>query len=404
MGVLRCDMAHQKKLWDAGAEGNLDVIQTAISCGANVNMPDEERFGATALHMAAAGGHAAAVKLLCECEARITENDEDGFQAIHQAAREGHTDAILVLIEHKADIEAPALRGVRALHMASRYGHADVVLSLIEEGANVRSTGEDGDTPIHHAAEKGHDAVLKMLISQNANVSVQDNKGNSPLHLAAENRHAGVVATLLEEGASSTVENNAKKTAQALAHSQGHKNVVSVIKAFSPATSTILHILSGIRCVIDQKLDQSESRLCALEAAAGITPSADTVFTSSGGGDCSELTAELETTKNQLQEALAKIKKLVPECPLDDPRKIAATDLFTHLDKDGSGLLDVDEFTVIMRALDPRIDNQGVINTFKKAGVSQALNVDQFYQWIHVMFGKADQGTFDGLIEMFKAA
>lgn len=28
-----------------------------------------------------------------------------------------------------------------------------------------------------------------------------------------------------------------------------------------------------------------------------------------------------------------------------------------------------------MRKLDPRIDNQGVINTFKKAGVQQALRM-----------------------------
>eukprot|EP00656_Telonema_subtile_P035580 TRINITY_DN39556_c0_g1_i1.p1 TRINITY_DN39556_c0_g1~~TRINITY_DN39556_c0_g1_i1.p1 ORF type:complete len:287 (-),score=95.71 TRINITY_DN39556_c0_g1_i1:266-1126(-) len=281
----------------------------------------------------------------------------------------------------------------------------DRVQSLIETKAQVRSTGEDGDTPIHHAAEKGHDAVLKTLIANNANVSVQDNKGTTPLHLAAENRHAGVVATLLEEGASSDVENNNKKTPQQLAHSAGHKNVVSVLKAFSPAPSTILHILSGIRGMIDQKLDYTESRLCALEAKHGITPSEETVFANtSGGAGSSELAAELADTKKELGDALAKIKKLVPECPLNDVRKKAASDLFVKLDKDGGGALDVDEFTVIMRALDPRIDNQGVINTFKKAGVSQALNLDQFYQWIHVMFGKADQATFDGLIEMFSNA
>lgn len=34
-----------------------------------------------------------------------------------------------------------------------------------------------------------------------------------------------------------------------------------------------------------------------------------------------------------------------------------------------------DEFTVIMKKLDPRIEQDGVINTFKKAGVQQALRI-----------------------------
>eukprot|EP00658_Telonema_sp_P-2_P038726 TRINITY_DN2772_c0_g1_i4.p1 TRINITY_DN2772_c0_g1~~TRINITY_DN2772_c0_g1_i4.p1 ORF type:complete len:343 (-),score=89.34 TRINITY_DN2772_c0_g1_i4:240-1241(-) len=328
----------------------------------------------------------------------------DRFHAIHQAAKEGHTDVLQVLLDANADIEAPAMRGVRALHMACRYGHSDAVSMLIEQKANIRSMGEDGDTPIHHAAEKGHDAVLKLLIGSNANVSVQDSKGSTPLHRAAENRHAGVVATLLEEGASSEVQDQNNKTPQQLAHAAGHRNVVSVLKAFSPSPSSILHILSGIRCIIDQKLDHTEARLTQLEKAAGVTPPEGTVFGAGACGDSSALSSELASTKKELSEAMAKLDKLVPKCPLDPKRQEASSSLFTHLDKDNTGSLDVDEFTVIMRTLDPRIDNQGVINTFKKAGVSQALNLDQFYQWIHVMFGKADDATFDGLITMFRGA
>jgi ankyrin repeat protein len=396
-------MAHQKKLWDSAQDGDLDKMELAIGCGANVNMPDEERFGATALHMAASNGHAKAIKVLAANEANINELDEDGFQAIHQAAKEGHADALCVLIEAKADPETPAMRGVRALHMASRYGHLNVVELLIEQKCQLRSLGDDGEQAIHHAAEKGHDAVVKCLVKANANVSIANAKGQTPLHLAAENRHAGVVATLLEEGADSNAVDENKKTPQDLAKANGHKNCVSVLKAFSPAPSQILHILSGIRSMVDDKLDKCEARLCTLEAKAGIEPCDGAPFapSSGGGGDSAELAAELATTKEELAAALARIKELVPECPLDEKRKAASLALFTKLDEDVSGYLDVDEFTVIMRKLDPRIDQNGVINTFKKAGVQQALNIDQFYQWIHVMFGKADEATFDGLMTMF---
>jgi len=401
MGDSAEKMAHQKKLWDAAQDGDNDKLELAIGCGANINMPDEERFGATALHMAASNGHAKAVKLLADNEANIQELDEDGFQAIHQAAKEGHADALCVLMEAKADPEVPAMRGVRAMHMASRYGHLNVVELLIQEKTQLRSLGDDGEQPIHHAAEKGHDAVVKHLIKSNANVSVANAKGQTPLHLAAENRHAGVVATLLEEGADGNAVDENKKTPQELAQANGHKNVVSVLKAFSPAPSQILHILSGIRNMVDDKLDKCEARIGTLEAKAGIEPCDGAPFAPRGGGDNSELTAELASTKEELSTALAKLKSLVPVCPLDDRRSKMSKDLFTKLDADVSGYLDVDEFTVIMRKLDPRIDQAGVINTFKKAGVQQALNIDQFYQWIHVMFGKADDGTFDGVMAMF---
>jgi ankyrin repeat protein len=394
-------MAHQKKLWDAAQDGDAEKMELAIGCGANVNMPDEERFGATALHMAASNGHSACIKILAASEANITDLDEDGFQAIHQAAKEGHCDALSVLIEAKADPEVPAMRGVRALHMASRYGHLNVVELLIEKKTQLRSLGDDGEQPIHHAAEKGHDSVVKCLVKANANVSVANAKGQTPLHLAAENRHAGVVATLLEEGADGNAVDENKKTAQELAQANGHKNVVSVLKAFSPAPSQILHILAGIRNMVDAKLDKCEARLGTLEAKAGIEPCDGAPFAPGGGAASAELSAELANTKAELAEAMIKIASLVPECPLDDKRQAASLALFTKLDDDGSGYLDVDEFTVIMRKLDPRIDQNGVINTFKKAGVQQALNIDQFYQWIHVMFGKADDATFEGLMTMF---
>lgn len=43
-------MAHQKKLWDASQDGDIEKIAMAINCGANVNMPDEERVPPSAGH------------------------------------------------------------------------------------------------------------------------------------------------------------------------------------------------------------------------------------------------------------------------------------------------------------------------------------------------------------------
>ena len=58
-----------------------------------MNAPDEEKWGSTALHIAAGNGHDAVVAVLAAKKADIGMQDEDGWRGIHHAAKEGHPKA-----------------------------------------------------------------------------------------------------------------------------------------------------------------------------------------------------------------------------------------------------------------------------------------------------------------------
>jgi ankyrin repeat protein len=416
--------AAQKKLWDASLDGDVAAAEAAITEGAVVNAPDEEKWGSTALHISSGNGHHAVVNLLAAKKADLEVQDEDGWRAIHHAAKEGHDKATQALLDVQADTNAPAQKGVRPLHLASRYGHEDTVMVLLGGGADLRAVGDDGDRAILHASEKGHDKVVKMLIAEGANVNFANKHGSTPLHYAAENRHAGVVATLLEEGADSTLEDSNKKTPMALAEAAGHKNVISVLKTYSPSLAQMIHVLADLRAHVDNKLDNVEGKIAAIEVKTGVVSPA-------------ESNAEVEALRKQLADLSAQLKdggvaapvaatpapaapapapapaappvaappaaaaESVP-CPLDARREAVARSTFGKLDKDGGGSLNREEFFVILQKINPDVTMDGVAKAFKKAKVVDAMDLGGFFRWADKMFGKADDDTFDGVMKMFE--
>ena len=67
-------------LHTAAQKGDLTSLQAALSSGAELNGTD--RSGRTALHLAAATGHAEAVKVLLEREADVDLETKDGDTAL----------------------------------------------------------------------------------------------------------------------------------------------------------------------------------------------------------------------------------------------------------------------------------------------------------------------------------
>ena len=63
-------------------------------------------------------------------------------------------------------------------------------------------------------------------------------------------------------------------------------------------------------------------------------------------------------------------------------------------DEDGSGEIDVDEFLVILRVLDPTLEVADVEGTFKAVGASGALDKEHFWKWCCNMFGDMSDDDF----------
>ena len=119
--------------------------------------------GDTALHVAAATHHRAAVELLVRAGADARARNRRGAEPIHYAAdgRPGtdrwdpvaQAEVIALLIEAGADPDAMDASGVAPLHRAVRTRASLAVRALIDRGADARLPNRSGSTPLHLAVQ-----------------------------------------------------------------------------------------------------------------------------------------------------------------------------------------------------------------------------------------------------------
>ena len=107
------------------------------------------RSGTTPLMAAAAAGFVLTLQSLLAVGADAAAADRYGSTALVLAAQAGHQQAVLVLIEHGgSDPEASSLLEpeFRAFHVACRAGWPDVVGALLAAGVDTTAVDADGRT------------------------------------------------------------------------------------------------------------------------------------------------------------------------------------------------------------------------------------------------------------------
>ena len=80
-----------------------------------------------------------------------------GSTALHKAAAEGHADCVELLLDKGADVNMRAAWGwYSPLHLAMRGGHEDVGMLLLERGGNWKAVDKHNKTPMRWAIDAGH--------------------------------------------------------------------------------------------------------------------------------------------------------------------------------------------------------------------------------------------------------
>lgn len=143
------NLTHAQLLMQAVLANNCEETAYAISCGANVNAPDDE-----------------------------------GERPLCIAVYEGNTDVVSLLLENGADPDAINDFDEPVIMTASMEGHLDIVLLLVAHGADIEKTDSDGHTAIDIAEFYGHNAIaeyLKMTLEMaaSANVPPDDPSGKT---------------------------------------------------------------------------------------------------------------------------------------------------------------------------------------------------------------------------------
>ena len=176
-----------QNLLDAVKKNNLPQVEEALAKGADINTKD--RFGNTALMLAARNDYLDIVKLLINKETNLTAKNNDGNTALMMAVRRGYLGIVNLLIDKGADINAKDNDGETALMYAVEMsnldmGNLDMVNLLIDKGADIFVKNKDGDTALILAASWGNLGIVNLLIDKGANLHDNNNNGYTALRLS----------------------------------------------------------------------------------------------------------------------------------------------------------------------------------------------------------------------------
>lgn len=221
-------------LFDASSRNCISLLETLLEAGASVSARD--RFGNTALLVAARSGHDKAVTYLLERGADIAHANLAGSTALLRAVDANRRRVARLLLKAGADPNAANVKKVSPLIAASYNGSGKLVKLLLKAGADPQQPDASGKGPIVYAAGKGYNDILQLLIEAGADVNRVYGNGLTPLMWASGHSNdvpvdEGVAAVklLLDRGASLDVADNRGRTALMIAAERDHPEIVTLL-------------------------------------------------------------------------------------------------------------------------------------------------------------------------------
>ncbi|XP_054379012.2 fibronectin type 3 and ankyrin repeat domains protein 1 isoform X4 [Pongo abelii] len=211
---------------------NDEDLLVRILQGGHVKVDVPNKFGFTALMVAAQKGYTRLVKILVSNGTDVNLKNGSGKDSLMLACYAGHLDVVKYLRRHGASWQARDLGGCTALHWAADGGHCSVIEWMIKDGCEVDvvDTGS-GWTPLMRvSAVSGSQRVASLLIDAGANVNVKDRNGKTPLMVAVLNNHEELVQLLLDKGADASVKNEFGKGVLEMARVFDRQSVVSLLE------------------------------------------------------------------------------------------------------------------------------------------------------------------------------
>jgi ankyrin repeat protein len=119
-----------KRDWEQAVRlGDVECLRRLLTAGADINARD--RYGQTALMIAALGGVSSVVRLLVENGAALNHTAKYGLSALMLAVIGGHVDIVRALVEAGADLTirgtgAPGFAAKTALDLATAQSRFDI--------------------------------------------------------------------------------------------------------------------------------------------------------------------------------------------------------------------------------------------------------------------------------------
>ena len=116
-------------------DGDMELLESLVEAGANVNAVRDGISGYAPLHVAADAGNVGAIELLIASGADTERMSTAGATPLLLAIGGGHEDAALALINGGAEVGRPDGNGTTPLNYARALGQSRVAAELQARGA-----------------------------------------------------------------------------------------------------------------------------------------------------------------------------------------------------------------------------------------------------------------------------
>lgn len=178
---------------EAAEYGSVEQMQKAIAAEPT-QVNDVDELGRTALHLAAARGDVAIVRILLEAGADASAKNAAGRKAIEVAQGEEVMNLLKTAgVEREKEL---------ALSRAVKNGKLEEVKAALAAGVNVNALCEDkSGNMLSVAVHADNVEMVKLLLSAGADVNAVPHGAKSVLHRAAARSGGETVRALLAAGA-----------------------------------------------------------------------------------------------------------------------------------------------------------------------------------------------------------
>jgi ankyrin repeat protein len=183
---------------------HMNVFNTLVAAGADVNIRLPHENHGTPLYFAISFNNVAALRLLLQKGANPNVNltGEHHSTPLSYACGLGKLIPARILIENGANVNARYNDSVTALYVAAYNGRDEIVKLLLDNGALINHYLDNGTTALFVAVARNHLRTVKVLIQYGADVNMTTNRDDAtPLMIASKNNNYEIARVLLEANA-----------------------------------------------------------------------------------------------------------------------------------------------------------------------------------------------------------
>jgi ankyrin repeat protein len=178
--------------------GGIQVIRVLLNAGANVATTD--KFGDTALTLAAWRGSADVVDLLLAHKAPLPSGRQ-AIEVFDNAVTKGLTSLFHALPSAGVDFARDLGFGRSFMHSAAEGGSVTILDVLAARKLDPSKADAFGWTPLHVGADAGRAEAVSWLLAHGAAINARTTMGQTPYNIADDNGDATMKALLQKQGA-----------------------------------------------------------------------------------------------------------------------------------------------------------------------------------------------------------